>query len=161
MISERKRETRKITQVTIMTTLKNSTDRPVENISKFIINLWNTEEYTHSHFQSELEDLLEKKVNDELTESDNIRLTAYEKSFDFDVKYSIDSWWELDAPNSISVPTFDCESFEEAQEIMSGNSDPDEPIIEDIDLHSIIEFGNCEENELFVKVSNMEVKTND
>ena len=160
MISERKRETRKITQVTIMTTLKNSTDRPVENISKFIINLWNTEEYTHSHFQSELEDLLEKKVNDELTESDNIRLTAYEKSFDFDVKYSIDSWWKIEAPNSINAPTFTCESFEQARDIMNGDEDPEEPSAEDIAYASNLDAVECEEVELEVSVSNMEVKTN-
>ena len=119
MISERKRENCQITHFIIMTTLQNSTEQKVDNISKFILNLWNSHPYTQMDLHLELEELLGKKVSDELTDSDKIRLAAFEKSFDFNVKFSIDSWWELDAPNSVNAPTFTCESFEQAQNIMS------------------------------------------
>ena len=142
-----------------MTTLQNSTEQKVDNISKFILNLWNSHPYTQMDLHLELEELLGKKVSDELTDSDKIRLAAFEKSFGFDVKYSIDSWWELDAPNSINAPVFTCESFEQARDIMNGDEDPEEPSGDDIAYAANLDVVEVEETELIVEVSNVEVKT--
>ena len=160
MISERKRENCQITHFIIMTTTQISTEQKVEDLSKFILYTWNSHPSNRVDFQSELEGLLAKKVNDELTEKEEIHLAALEKSFDFNVEYSIDSWWEIESPNSVNAPTFTCESFEQAQNIMSGDENPEEPSQEDIAYHSFFEVGECEETDLIVDVSNMEVKTN-
>ena len=69
-----------------MTTTKaHPNKKSVQNISNFIIHMWNRFEYTHSHFQSELEGLLAKKVTGDLTESEEVHLAALEETFDFNV----------------------------------------------------------------------------
>ena len=165
MISERKRENCQITHFIIMTTLQNSLrcsscEQKVEDISKFILNIWNSHPFNRVDLHSQLEELIGKKVSNELNESEAIRLAAFEKSFDFDVKYSIDSWWELDAPNSINAPVFACESFEQARDIMNGDEDPEEPSQEDIIYAANLDVVEVEETEVIVEVSNVEVKTN-
>ena len=142
------------------TTNANQTNSAIQKVSKFIIHLWKRDEDTHSHFQSELEGLLAKKVTEDLTESEEINLAALEKSFDFNVEYSIDSWWEIEAPHSVNAPTFTCESFEQAREIMIGDEDLEEPSQYDIADAANIDVVDIEETDLIVDVSNMELKTN-
>ena len=130
----------------------------VNQISQFLINLWELSPENRSKMEFELEGLLTLELDEETISKRQLgRLLAYKKSFDFNVEYVIESSWSVDAPTIIDAPVQVTESFVEARDILQEKKAPNEPCPSEIYMDNRYTIGDLYEVAIKASVSGMEV----
>ena len=67
--------------------------------------------------KTKFRNLLQKEADHELNEADEMLLTAYKSTFDFNAEYSVDRWYELeDFPSTVEVDAQPCDDLAEQED---------------------------------------------
>ena len=119
------------------------------------------EEYREqANMKEDFRKLLQKEADNELTETNEMLLSAYKSTFDFNAEYSVDRWYELeDFPSTVEVDAQDCDDLEEARRLMSGEQEMETPDYDYVLRNTLdFRFGDCKEKEIFVSLEDMKLK---
>ncbi len=110
--------------------------------------------------KTKFRNLLQKEADNELNEADEMLLTAYKSTFNFNAEYSVDRWYELeDFPSTVEVDAQDCDDLEEARRLMSGEQEMETPDYDYVLRNTLdFRFGDCKEKEIFVSLEDMKLK---
>tara|TARA_B100000282_G_C31609977_1_gene434224 strand:+ start:153 stop:596 length:444 start_codon:yes stop_codon:yes gene_type:complete len=110
--------------------------------------------------KTKFRNLLQKEADNELNEADEMLLTAYKSTFNFNAEYSVDRWYELeDFPSTVEVDAQDCDDLEEARRLMSGEQEMETPDYDYVLRNTLdFRFGDCKEKEIFVSLKDMDLK---
>ena len=110
--------------------------------------------------KTKFRNLLQKEADNELNEADEMLLTAYKSTFNFNAEYSVDRWYELeDFPSTVEVDAQDCDDLEEARRLMSGEQEMESPDYDYVLRNTLdFRFGDCKEKEIFVSLEDMKLK---
>jgi len=110
--------------------------------------------------KTKFRNLLQKEADNELNEADEMLLTAYKSTFNFNAEYSVDRWYELeDFPSTVEVDAQDCDDLEEARRLMSGEQEMESPDYDYVLRNTLdFRFGDCKEKEIFVSLKDMDLK---
>ena len=106
----------------------------------------------------QLEGLLDAEVGETLTTEEKETLDAFHRAFTWDVEYDFTSWWNAEINYDIESSQ-STKSLDEARNFLNGNTDLDEPNVEDWETHQHIEFTGQIDRELSgVEVYNLALK---
>ena len=110
--------------------------------------------------KTKFRNLLQKEADNELNEADEMLLTAYKSTFNFNAEYSVDRWYELeDFPSTVEVDAQDCDDLAEARRLMSGEQEMESPDYDYVLRNTLdFRFGDCKEKEIFVSLEDMKLK---
>ena len=110
--------------------------------------------------KTKFRNLLQKEADNELNEADEMLLTAYKSTFNFNAEYSVDRWYELeDFPSTVEVDAQDCDDLAEARRLMSGEQEMETPDYDYVLRNTLdFRFGDCKEKEIFVSLKDMDLK---
>ena len=110
--------------------------------------------------KTKFRNLLQKEADNELNEADEMLLTAYKSTFNFNAEYSVDRWYEIeDFPSTVEVDAQDCDDLEEARRLMSGEQEMETPDYDYVLRNTLdFRFGDCKEKEIFVSLKDMDLK---
>jgi hypothetical protein len=110
--------------------------------------------------KTKFRNLLQKEADNELNEADEMLLTAYKSTFNFNAEYSVDRWYELeDFPSTVEVDAQDCDDLAEARRLMSGEQEMESPDYDYVLRNTLdFRFGDCKEKEIFVSLKDMDLK---
>ena len=112
------------------------------------------------NLKTEFRNLLQKEADNKLLEQDEIQLTAYKSTFDYNAEYSVERWYELeDVPSIVEVDGIPCDDLAEARRLMSGEEELEEPDYSTTARNLDFEFGNLLEKSIAVSVDWIELKT--
>ena len=78
----------------------------------------------------QLEGLLDAEVGETLTTEEKETLDAFHRAFTWDVEYDFTSWWNAEINYDIESSQ-STKSLDEARNFLNGNTDLDEPNVED------------------------------
>ena len=119
------------------------------------------EEYRQQgNLRTQFRNLLQKEADNELNEADEMLLTAYKSTFNFNAEYSVDRWYELeDFPSTVEVDAQDCDDLAEARRLMSGEQEMESPDYDYVLRNTLdFRFGDCKDKEIFVSLKDMDLK---
>ena len=110
--------------------------------------------------KTKFRNLLQKEADNELNEADEMLLTAYKSTFNFNAEYSVDRWYELeDFPSTVEVDAQDCDDLAEARRLMSGEQEMESPDYDYVLRNTLdFRFGDCKDKEIFVSLKDMDLK---
>lgn len=110
--------------------------------------------------KTKFRNLLQKEADNELNEADEMLLTAYKSTFNFNAEYSVDRWYELeDFPSTVEVDAQPCDDLAEARRLMSGEQEMESPDYDYVLRNTLdFRFGDCKEKEIFVSLKDMDLK---
>ena len=110
--------------------------------------------------KTKFRNLLQKEADNELNEADEMLLTAYKSTFNFNAEYSVDRWYELeDFPSTVEVDAQPCDDLAEARRLMSGEQEMETPDYDYVLRNTLdFRFGDCKEKEIFVSLKDMDLK---
>lgn len=110
--------------------------------------------------KTKFRNLLQKEADNELTETNEMLLSAYKSTFDFNAEYSVDRWYELeDFPSTVEVDAQPCDDLAEARRLMSGEQEMESPDYDYVLRNTLdFRFGDCKEKEIFVSLKDMDLK---
>ena len=112
------------------------------------------------NLKTQFRNLLQKEVDNELNEADEMLLTAYKSTFNFNAEYSVDRWYELeDFPSTVEVDAQPCDDLAEARRLMSGEQEMESPDYDYVLRNTLdFRFGDCKDKEIFVSLKDMDLK---
>ena len=112
------------------------------------------------NLKTQFRNLLQNEADNELNEADEMLLTAYKSTFNFNAEYSVDRWYELeDFPSTVEVDAQDCDDLAEARRLMSGEQEMESPDYDYVLRNTLdFRFGDCKEKEIFVSLKDMDLK---
>ena len=112
------------------------------------------------NLKTQFRNLLQKEADNELNEADEMLLTAYKSTFNFNAEYSVDRWYELeDFPSTVEVDAQPCDDLAEARRLMSGEQEMESPDYDYVLRNTLdFRFGDCKEKEIFVSLEDMKLK---
>ena len=110
--------------------------------------------------KTKFRNLLQKEADNELNEADEMLLTAYKSTFNFNAEYSVDRWYELeDFPSTVEVDAQPCDDLAEARRLMSGEQEMESPDYDYVLRNTLdFRFGDCKDKEIFVSLKDMDLK---
>lgn len=112
------------------------------------------------NLKTEFRNLLQKEADNKLLEQDEIQLTAYKSTFDYNAEYSVERWYELeDVPSIVEVDGLPCDDLAEARRLMSGEDEMETPDFDYVCRNTLdFRFGECKDKEIFVSLEYMDLK---
>ena len=112
------------------------------------------------NLKTQFRNLLQKEADNELNEADEMLLTAYKSTFNFNAEYSVDRWYELeDFPSTVEVDAQPCDDLAEARRLMSGEQEMESPDYDYVLRNTLdFRFGDCKDKEIFVSLKDMDLK---